>query len=138
MPSINRTVIINATPEEVFDLICRVEDFSGYSSHIKEVKQISPGVYRWMAEFLGFTLKWEATVTESIRPERFAWRSSKGVFNTGRYTLKEIDGSTEVTFQMEFSLTGSPLERVIAPLLNEIISHVAEEILLKVKARLEA
>jgi hypothetical protein len=39
---------------------------------------------------------------------------------------------------MEFQLTGSPLERIISPLLNEVISHVAEEILLKVKARLEA
>ncbi len=138
MPSINRTVIINATPEEVFDLICMVEDFSEYSSHIKEVRQISPGVYRWKAEFLGFTLEWEATVTESRRPEQFEWRSSKGIFNTGRYTLKERDGSTEVAFRMEFQLTGSPLERIISPLLNEVISHVAEEILLKVKARLEA
>jgi uncharacterized membrane protein len=138
MPSINRTVFINAPPEEVFDLICRVEDFSVYSSHIKEIKQVSPGVYRWRAEFLGFTLEWEATVTESIRPERFAWISSKGVFNTGRYTLKKRDGGTDIAFQMEFSLTGSPLERIIAPLLNEIISHVAEEMLLKVKARLEA
>ncbi len=138
MPSISRTVLINAPPEEVFDLICRVEDFSGYSSHIKEVRQISPGVYCWRAEFLGFTLEWEATITESIRPERFAWSSSKGVFNTGRYTLKERDGSTEVALQMEFSLTGSPLEILIAPMLNEITSHVAEELLLKVKARLEA
>ena len=137
MPSINRTVFINAPPEEVFDLICAVEDFSEYSSHIKEVRRISPGVYRWRAEFLGFTLKWEATVTESTRPERFAWSSSKGVFNTGGYTLKKRDGGTDIAFQMEFSLTGSPLERIIAPLLNEIISHVAEELLLKVKARLE-
>ncbi len=137
MSSISEKVFINAPPERVFDLICRIEDFAGYSSHIKEIKEVSPGIYRWRIEFMGFTLEWEAIVVESTRPERFAWRSSTGVFNTGSYELKGISGGTEVAFKMEFSLTGSPLEAVIAPLLNRIIAHVAEELLVKIKARLE-
>ncbi len=138
MPSISEKLFINAQPERVFDLISRVEDFAGYSSHIKEIKEVSPGIYRWRIEFLGFTLEWEAIVVESKRPERFAWRSSTGVFNTGSYELKERAGGTEVAFKMEFSLTGNPIEAVIAPLLNQIIAHVAEELLVKIKARLEA
>jgi uncharacterized membrane protein len=138
MSSISEKLFINAQPERVFDLICRVEDFVGYSSHIKEITEVSPGIYRWRVEFLGFTLKWEAIVIESRRPERFAWRSSKGVFNTGCYELKESAGGTEVAFEMEFSLTGSPLEAVIAPLLNRIIAHVAEDLLIKIKHELEA
>ncbi len=138
MSSISEKIFINAPPDEVFDLICRVEAFAGYSSHIKEIKEVSPGTYRWRVEFLGFNLEWEAIVIESRRPERFAWRSSKGVFNTGSYELKESAGGTEVAFKMEFSLTGNPLEAVIAPLLNQIIAHVAEELLVKIKHELEA
>ncbi len=138
MSSINEKLFINADPERVFDLICRVEDFAGYSSHIKEVKEVSPDVYRWKIEFLGFNLEWEAVVVESRRPERFAWRSSKGVFNTGCYELKEKAGGTEVAFRMEFSLTRNPLEAVIASILNQTITHVAEELLLKIKHELEA
>lgn len=138
MSSISEKVFIDAPPDEVFDLICRVEAFAGYSNHIKEIKEVSPGIYRWRIEFLGFTLEWEAIVVESKRPERFAWRSYKGVFNTGSYELKEREGGTEVAFNMEFSLTGNPLEAVIAPLLNQIIAHVAEELLVKIKHELEA
>ncbi len=138
MSSISEKVFIDAPPDEVFDLICRVEAFAGYSSHIKEIKEVSPGIYRWRIEFLGFTLEWEAIVVESKRPERFAWRSYIGVFNSGSYELNEREGGTEVAFKMEFSLTGNPLEAVIAPLLNRIIAHVAEELLVKIKHELEA
>ena len=137
MYHIGRKVIINASPEKVFDLISAVADFSRYSTYIKEVKEISKGKYLWRVELFGIRLEWEATVSESKRPERFAWKSDKGPYNTGTYELKPLDNGTEVSFNMEYSLTGNVLEAFIAPLLTNIISIVAGEFLEKVKKELE-
>lgn len=137
MSSITQKIFIKASPDEVFDLIAGVEDFSKYSSYIKEIKKVADRKYRWRVELLGFTFEWEADVSEYRRPERFAWRSSEGVFNAGSYELRPSLGGTEVVFRMEFRLTGSPIEAVIAPVLGPLISIVAGELLGEIKKRLE-
>ena len=137
MPSITREVAINAAPEEVFDLIARVEDFAMHSAFIKEVKEVSPRTYRWKVRLLGVPLEWEAAVVEFKRPVRFAWRSRSGVHNAGSYDLKPEGNTTRVTFRMEYSL-GGPFEALLAPLLKRIMASVAGELLDSIKKELEA
>lgn len=138
MPSIARKVFIKTTPKEVFDLVERVEDFPLYCTYIKNIKKISPGVYRWRVEFLTVPFEWEARVIESKRPERFAWESFSGVSNAGSYEIKPSENGTAVTFKMEFHLEPGLLAIFSAPVLDRLASKVAEELLRNIKKRLEA
>ena len=137
MPKVTRRALIDASPEEVFDVVADVEGFSRYSSCIKEVREASPGVFVWRAEVLGITLTWEAVVTESTRPVRYAWASTGGVFNRGSYTIRPSGSPSgakiEVTFEMEYRLADSPLGEVLSPVLSPVISAVAGELMERIE-----
>lgn len=138
MATVKREVLIDAPPDEVFDLICRVEDFSKYSTLIKEVRALGDERFLWRVTVLGIKLEWEAEVTESIRPASFAWRSTSGLYNTGRYELTpEEPNSTKVAFEMEYRLSGAGTELIIAPLTKPVMAALSRELIEKIKEKLE-
>lgn len=138
MPSIRETVEIKADPEAVFDLIARVEDFSRYTAVIRDIRALGHDTYRWRVKVAGVPLEWDVEVTERRRPRRFAWRSIRGVANSGSYELEPVPGGTRASFAMEYRLPNPLLELLIAPLANPLIRTVSVEILAAVKARLES
>ncbi len=138
MATVTRIINIKAPPEDVFDLIERVEEFSNFSSHIKEVRPTGPGKYHWKVEFLGKRLEWDAVITEHKKPERFSWRSTRGIYNTGSYELVPKDRGTRVIFKMRYRFTGSVLETFLNPLLERVASQAAEDVLKRIKEKLEA
>lgn len=137
MPLIYETVEIKAPPEEVFDLISKVTDFEFYAGLIKEVRLLSGSTYRWTVGVGGVKLDWDAKITESKRPERFAWRSIRGIENRGEYELQATPEGTRVAFSMEYCLPNSLLEVVVAPLAEPLIRRASAEILSAVRAKLE-
>ena len=137
MPTIQETVEIKADPEAVFDLIARVEDFSLYTDIIKEIKAIAPETYRWVVRVAGVTLDWDVALIECERPRHFAWRSIRGITNSGSYHLAPSPVGTVVSFMMEYRLPNRLLEKALAPLIDPLIRKVGSEILFAVKGRLE-
>lgn len=137
MPFIERVVEIKASPEKVFDLIARPEDFSEYSSLVKKVTATGDETYHWVAGIYGIEVEWDAKVVEKIKPERFAWQSIKGVENSGSYTLKPIEGGTMVIFHMEYHLPSAVLENLARVFAGGFIEKMASELLENVKDVLE-
>lgn len=137
VPGIKHTVEIKAAPESVYDLITQVEDFCLYSKLIKSIKAIKPYTYHWTARVAGVTLDWDAVVTEDVRPRRFAWQSTSGFTNSGCYTLKPSETGTVVSFEMEYHLSSSILEKATLPFTSPFFQKVTNEILTHVKERLE-
>jgi uncharacterized membrane protein len=135
MSKVRKKEIINATPEEVFDLVSDVVTFSRYSSFIKEIKETPDGGYSWRVELLGMKLEWEATITESTRPKRFAWTSTSGVFNRGSHTIEPYGDRTEITFEMEFRMTGSTVGRIFSPILLPVVTMVADDLMDNIKKK---
>ena len=126
-----------AAPDAVFDLICRVEDFSLYSKLIDSIRETAPKTYHWKAKLGGIPIEWDAVVIEESRPRRFAWHSIKGFKNAGSYTLTPSRSGTTVCFEMEFNLQSSILEKALSPLLDRYVSRLSEDILTEIKKRLE-
>jgi len=133
-----KDLYIDAPPEKVFDLVSDVVNFSRVSSFIREIKEVTPGLYRWKVEVLGITLEWEAEVVESRKPEVFAWQSVSGVYNRGRYEMRPDGGGTRLSLTLEFRLTGGLLDVLTGPLLEKAASMVAGDIMNNVKKILEA
>lgn len=130
---------MNADPEAVFDAIAHVEDFTRYTRLITEIKPLGPALYRWKVQIDGIPLLWDAAVTEYDRPRRFGWQSVRGTYNRGVYHLQPTaSGGTKVSFFMEYRLTDTLLERIIAPLAQSVVRKLASEILQGIKERLES
>ncbi len=137
MGSVRYEIDIKAPPEKVFTIIEDVEAFPRYSSFIDEVRQTASGTYQWKVDLMGMRLDWEAEVTESVRPKRFAWRSVRGTFNRGSYTLEPTAEGTHVSFEMEYHLTDSILERIASPLASRLVSCIYGEFLENIRKELE-
>ena len=137
MTIISRSVEIMADPDAVYDLICRVEDFSLYSKLIDSIRETAPKTYHWKAKLGGIPVEWDAVVIEEYRPRRFAWHSIKGLKNAGSYTLTPSRSGTTVCFEMEFHLPLSILEKVLSPLSDRYMNKLSEDILTEIKKRLE-
>lgn len=137
MPVIKKTVDIKASPENVFDLIARPEDFPRYSSLIKKVTAIGHLVYHWIVDIYNIEFEWDAKVVELIKPERFAWQSITGIQNSGSYTLKPIKNGTRITFSMEYLLPNIILEELAQVIAEGYMERMASEILENVKKELE-
>ncbi len=137
MTIISRSVEIMADPDAVYDLICRVEDFSLYSNLIDSIMETAPKTYHWKAKLGVIPVEWDAVIIEEHRPRRFAWHSIKGFRNAGSYTLTPSRSGTTVCFEMEFHLPLSILEKVLSPLSDRYMNKLSEDILTEIKKRLE-
>ncbi|MGB8278063.1 MAG: SRPBCC family protein [Methylovirgula sp.] len=137
MPAIFETATIKADIETVFDLISRIEDFPLYVRALKEVRKVDHKTYRWSAQARGFSLTWDSVITEYKRPTRLAWRSIRGLDNSGAYTLVSSAAGTTISLRIQYSFPSRVLETLISPLVNPITRALAAEALARVKARLE-
>jgi uncharacterized membrane protein len=137
MPIVHETVEINADPDTVFDLIMRIEEFPLYTDALEEVRAIGPDTYHWTARAHGIRLQWDSVVTECERPKRLAWRSIRGVVNSGGYTLTPSHRGTRVSFSLEYRFPSRLLEKLLGPLVSGLTRDIAVEILNRVKMRLE-
>ena len=137
MRTISKTVVIHASPEDVYDLIARVEDCIFYSSMIREIRRTGPDSYHWRVKFAGIPLEWNALVTERDRPRRLAWRAITGVTNSGSYTLTPVDAGTQISFVMQYALPEHLMEGVLAHVLDPLVRDMETDILEAIRRRLE-
>ncbi len=138
MTTIFETVTIGADIEAVFDLICQVEKFPLYADFLTEVRKIGPRTYRWVAEVQGIPLTWDSAITECQRPFRLAWRSVRGMQNSGAYTLARSPQGTTVSILIEYHLPSEFLEVLAAPFAQMLTRSLAAQILARVKRQLES
>jgi uncharacterized membrane protein len=138
MTTISETVTIDADIDSVFDLICEVEKFPLYADFLTEVRKINQRTYRWTAQVQGITLSWDSVITGSRRPFQLAWRSVRGVQNSGAYTLSRSPHGTEVTISIDYHLPSRFLEALTAPLAEPLMHSLATQILERVKRKLES
>ncbi len=138
MSQISYGIIIDAPAEKIFDFISDVPSFTEYTSYVKEITELTEGKYLWQVRVLNIPLQWTSEVTENARPVRFAWKSVKGVYSEGSYTLTPADeGKTRVDFTMKYHLTDTMLDRVASPIISKLISDIYTELLRNIKKRLE-
>jgi len=137
MEKVSYEISISAPPEKVFDIISGVEDFAKYSSLIKEIKRLNGKRFLWKIEVFGIPLTWEAEVTESKKPEIFRWRSVKGVYNAGSYSLKPSGKGTAVRFEMQYTIPIKIIEEITYPIISPIIKDVYAELLANIRKELE-
>jgi len=137
MPAIEKQMFIKAPPEEVFDLVTRVEEFPSHVSLLKEVTLTGPETYHWSIVVAGVELSWDGIVTRRDRPHRFAWKSLSGQPNSGAYELSPTDNGTLVCFKMEYRFQNAWLEWLLTPVLEPLMNRAAGEAIAYVNGHFE-
>lgn len=83
MATIEHSAIVKATPERVFALLRRVEDFADYSDLITAIEPLGDERYRWHVRALSMDWTFDVVITEVKSPHVLAWESVDGVKTKG-------------------------------------------------------
>ncbi len=138
MPVIEHEAEIEASQETVFGLVSRVEEFALYSDAIETIEHLGDGRYRWRIRVAGLPLSFDVEITESVPPERFAWRSVTGVPNRGCYRLTPVERGTRISLTLEYSLQNPLVEKAVNAAANPLLRRLSRDIIPRIEARLQS
>ena len=110
MGHISRTIHVEATPEQVFDLFANVERLPEWQVPAPEVKDITgtPGTvgFGWTtaATIAGRKMEAPMRITACDRPRLFEVKSTGNMAGTMRGRLEPAAGGTDVTIESEYEM----------------------------------
>jgi uncharacterized membrane protein len=136
MATIEHSVIVSASPERVFELLHRVEDFADYSDLILSIDTLGDNRYRWHVRAVGVDWSFDVEVTEISPPYVLAWESLDGVRNQGRYQLRAVPEGTEVSLTLQYEIRNRLMEKAVNRAAKPLVGKVSRQILERVEARL--
>lgn len=138
MATIEHSEIVKASPERVFELLRRVEDFADYSDLIRSIETLGDNRYRWHVRAVGMDWSFDVVVTDIEPPTVLAWESLEGVKNQGRYQLRAVPEGTEVALTLSYEIRNRLMEKAVNKAAKPLVGKVSRQILERVEARLHA
>lgn len=136
MATIEHSEIVKATPERVFELLRRVEDFADYSDLIRSIEPLGDNRYKWHVRAAGMDWAFDVEVTDIQAPYILAWESLDGVKNQGRYHLREVAEGTEVALTLTYEIRNRLMAKAVNKAAKPLVGKVSRQILERVEARL--
>ncbi|WP_444677824.1 SRPBCC family protein [Halomonas sp. E19] len=136
MATIEHSAILKASPERVFALLERVEEFVDYSDLIQAIEPLGDERYRWHVRAVGMDWTFDVAVTERTAPHTLAWESIEGVHNQGCYRLTPVEEGTEVSLTLTYTIRNRLVEKAVTKAARPLVNKVSRQILERVEARL--
>ncbi|MFN4263301.1 MAG: SRPBCC family protein [Thioalkalivibrionaceae bacterium] len=134
MQKIRHSVVLRGTPQEVFRQLAHVPNFTCFCDHVTEIVDLGDNQWRWTVEVLGRPFSFDVEVTESVEPDRFAWRSIRGIRNSGAYHLSREDAShTRVAFELQYQLGSTLLEMAARRAAGSLVERISGQMLDRVQ-----
>jgi uncharacterized membrane protein len=137
---LEKTVFIDAAPEDVYDMWSNYENFPRFMSHVVEVRDLGRRRSHWVVRGpAGSEFEWNSVLTEQSRPHRLAWRSEPGaeIGQSGSVQFESHRGGTRVTVRMSYSPPAGALGHGIATLLGADPKRQMDDDLARMKALVE-
>jgi uncharacterized membrane protein len=121
---VHRAVVINSTPEELYQFWRNFENLPQFMKHLESVEVIDERRSHWVAKGpAGATVEWDAEITADQPNRLIAWRSLEGadVPNAGSVRFEPAPGNrgTIVKVVMEYHPPAGILGATIAKLFGE-------------------
>jgi uncharacterized membrane protein len=135
-----KTVHIDAAPDEVFEQFANYENFPRYMSHVVEVRDLGRRRSHWTVKGpAGSEFQWNSVLTEQSKPNRLAWRSEAGaeIPNSGSIQFERHRGGTLVTVRMCYSPPAGALGHAFALLLGADPKSQMDDDLARMRAFIE-
>jgi uncharacterized membrane protein/gas vesicle protein len=137
---LEKTVFIDAAPEDVYDMWSNYENFPRFMSHVVEVRDLGRRRSHWVVRGpAGSEFEWNSVLTEQSRPHRLAWRSEPDaeIGQSGSVQFESHRGGTRVTVRMSYSPPAGALGHGIATLLGADPKRQMDDDLARMKALIE-
>jgi uncharacterized membrane protein len=135
-----KTIVIKAAPETVFDIWSRYENFPHFLSQVVEVRELGQNRSHWIVQGAdGNDVEWDAVLTTNERPHRLAWQSESGalVENQGVVRLEPVADGTRATVSVSWSPPAGAMGQAIAVLLDADPGRALEDDLQRMKQFIE-
>ncbi|HEV7377021.1 MAG TPA: SRPBCC family protein [Pyrinomonadaceae bacterium] len=122
--NVKKSIIINSTPEELYQFWRDFENLPRFMQHLQSVEETGDGRSHWVTKGPADSrVEWDAEVTEDRENELIAWRSLEGsdVYNTGSVRFEEATGGrgTVVHVEIDYAPPGGVIGKAIAKLFGE-------------------
>jgi uncharacterized membrane protein len=138
---VQKTVVVGAPIEQVWELWSNFEQFPRFMSHLREVRRIDEKRSHWVATGpAGIPVEWDAVITEWVPNEVIAWRSVEGstVQAAGRVRFRPTPvGNTEIDVHMSYNPPAGALGHAVASLFGTDPKRAMDEDMVRLKALLE-
>jgi uncharacterized membrane protein len=138
---LEKTIHIDASPDEVYDMWANYENFPRFMSHVSEVRDLGRGRSHWVVEGpAGSRFEWNSKLTEESPPRRLAWRSEPGaeIPNAGSVQFEPSRrGGTDVTVRMTYTPPAGIIGHGLASLVGADPKRQMDDDLAHMKAFIE-
>jgi uncharacterized membrane protein len=138
---VQKTLIVNADLERVFDFWRHPEDFPRSMRHVREVRPTGENRWNWRVDGpAGSTIEWEAQYTSIVPNRLIAWRTVPGssVEHSGTVRFAaEPQGGTRVDIQFEYMPPAGALGHAIARLFGTDPKRELDDDMMRMKTMLE-
>jgi len=118
---LEKTIRIDAAPDEVYEMWSNYENFPRFMSHVLDVRDTGRRRSHWTVQGpAGTQFEFDSVLTEQTRNRRLAWRSEPGasIPNSGSVEFVPHRGGTRVTVRLSYSPPAGALGHGLASLLG--------------------
>ncbi|HEX2446015.1 MAG TPA: SRPBCC family protein [Vicinamibacterales bacterium] len=139
---VNETIVIHATPDELYRFWRALENLPRAMRHLESVVDLGGGRSRWTARAHGLgTYEWEAEIINDEPGKLLAWRSLPGSSITSagsvNFDSDRMNGGTRVTVRLQYDPPGGKLGALFAKVLGEDPGSQIRQDLQRLKTHLE-
>ena len=118
---LEKSIRIDASPEDVYELWSNYENFPRFMSHVVEVRDLGRRRSHWVVQGpAGSQFEWDSVLTEQSKGKRLAWRSEPGaqIANAGSVTFEPYRGGTLATVRLSYTPPAGMVGHGLAVLLG--------------------
>jgi len=137
---LEKSIRIDAAPDEVYDMWTHYENFPRFMSHVVEVRDIGKRRSHWTVQGpAGAQFEFDSALTEQIKNRRLAWRSEPGaqIPNSGSVEFEPHRGGTIVTVRLAYSPPAGALGHAVASLFGSDPRGQMDDDLARMKQTIE-
>jgi uncharacterized membrane protein len=137
---LEKSIRIDASPDEVYDMWTNYENFPRFMSHVVEVRDLGRRRSHWVVQGpAGTQFEFDSVLTEQTKNRRLAWRSEPGaqVPNSGSVEFEPYRGGTRVTVRFSYSPPAGALGHGLAALFGSDPKGQMDDDLARMKQYIE-
>lgn len=137
---LEKSIRIDASPSEVYEMWNNYENFPRFMSHVVEVRDMGRRRSHWTVQGpAGTQFEFDSMLTEQVKGRRLAWRSEPGaeITNSGLVRFEPYRGGTLATVRLSYTPPAGKLGHGIAALLGSDPKRQMDDDLARMKHFIE-
>lgn len=143
MVTIERSIVIEAPPETVFDYMsdpAHMPEIWPSMVEVKDVAELPNGGhhYHWVYKMAGVRLEGDSDTIEVDPGKHFIQKNTGEIPSTFDWTFVPENGSTRIETKVEYEIPETLLGKLARPFIVKLNEREAESVLGNLKDRIEA